>query len=179
MTIKIKAIIVVFLFVFVIDALTIDAHGQVHNNSKSTSGHVYYAGEYSTLDASAIGMWGADVKNNSISSAGSKAGFAIEFGKAWYQYFSIDAYSTRSILPTEFGKDRDKEISLSSITAFFGQNIRWLPSIRFARTELWGIAVADGLTPVFDKNRLMSPGEEFDVGMTFDSIYLTWKYREC
>ncbi len=167
-TMKSLTLIVFFQFVLFVSM------GFAAEDEKKVHFDFYYAVDYSQLNGSAIDLWGASIKDEEVTSVGSKAGFKYTWGDAWLQQITLDAYSTHSAFPSNFGRG-DKELSLTSLAAFFGQNIGRLPVLGFQRVEFLGVGVVNGTTTFFDGNRIMSKGEEFDLGITFDTLKLTWR----
>jgi len=159
-------------FLFVLIAYTEGLADQ--GQTPRAASYLYYAGTYTNLHGSNLDLWGADIKEEEVTSAGSQAGTRITWGRGAYQSFAVDFYSTNSLLPSEFGKDNEKDLSLSSFAAILGQPARGWPSLRIARSEFWGIGVVNGSVPYYDGDRRMSNGEEFDLGVVVDTYYLVW-----
>ncbi len=145
---------------------------QEEETGQPFQGYVYYAGEFSQIEGSASDISGADLKDETITSAGSRAGFELSWGNSWYQGISLDVYSSDSLLPTSLGNG-EKEMSLSHITTIFGQPKDI--ALRISRTEFKAVGETTGSIPYYDDDRLMDTGEEFDLGIIIDTFYLVWQ----
>lgn len=149
-------------------------YGSNAERVQDSASKLFYAGEYSRVEAAGFSLAGWSTKDKVVESAGSRAGFDISWGPSWYQRIALDAYSNRSLFPSEFGRG-EEALSLSSLTALLGQDVGFIPCIRFSRTTFYGTGVVENYNPIFENETQLRPGEEFDVGLVFDTYYLTWE----
>lgn len=122
-----KFIIILILFFYCI------SNSNAQNDKKY---FYYYSGDISVLNAN--GVWPIEIKEKKITRIGSKAGFDMYFGNSWYQNFSIDLYSSNSLLPLSLGLLKEEEIhSLSVLSLLIGKPelkmpVFYLSSVNFS-----------------------------------------------
>lgn len=157
-------------FVFLLEVQA----GELKLENERLYSRVAYSVESSTLDATNLGAWGWHTKEKKVTTAASKGSIDLVWGTKWYQHFALEGYSTRGFFPSEIGEGPNEDVSLDRVAVIWGTSKESWPSFKFSRTEYYAKGIVDGTIPLYKNGQLLANGDEFDAGVTYDSLMLIW-----
>ena len=137
-------------------------------------GQIYYSGMHVKLSTIDIDSYGWSTRNGKAESSASEAGFSLQLGQKKPLRFSLNFFSNTSLIPLNSGFDKNRELSLQSISALFGYRIGWLPSLQFSQEIFQAIGIADGTTYLLKDGQTLRQYDTFKLGYIYETYMLSW-----
>ena len=143
-------------------------------------GTVFYSGEYARISAK-IPAHGLELEGDRVTTAASRFGLNLVWGRRWYQRFAIDLYSNSGLIPTRPGTGDDHRINLANLSMLLGLPFGHNVALRLEHVEYLIAAsqTGDGVDFYnYEERRRYNRDADIELGYRLDMILLEFSVRD-